>query len=70
MFVKHGDDTKSFSIEKTGGSCEICNQQKININGKIECGCSENKIFEKSKKILTQDNLSANFQENKRVEDV
>ena len=70
MFVKHGDDTKSFSIEKTGSNCEVCKQQKININGKIECGCSENKIFEKSKKILTQDNLSANFQENKRVEDV
>ena len=70
MFVKHGDATKPFSIEKTSSSCNICNQPKININGKIECGCYESKNFEKSKKILTQDNLSANFQENKRVDNV
>lgn len=70
MFVKHGDTTAPLSIEKTGSNCQICNQPKININEKLECGCSKNKSFERSKKILTQDNLSANFQENKRVENV
>ena len=70
MFVKHGDSTKTVSIEKSGSGCSICGQQKINVKDKIECNCSENKNFEKFKKILTQGDLSANFQENKRVEDV
>jgi hypothetical protein len=40
------------------------------INEKLECSCSKNKNFQKLKKILTQENNSTNFQENKRVENV
>jgi len=70
MFVKYGDSTETFTIQKTAATCEICNQQKIIINEKLACTCSENKNFEKSKKILTQENVSTNFQRNKRVENV
>jgi hypothetical protein len=70
MFVKYGDNTENFTIQKTATICESCNQQKIIINEKLSCKCSENKNFEKSKKILTQENVSTNFQGNKRVENV
>jgi hypothetical protein len=70
MFVKYGDSTESFAIQKTSVKCEICNQQKVIINESQACSCSKNKNFEKSKKILTQEEVSANFQENKRVENV
>jgi len=70
MFIKQGDSTKTISIEKVGGNCNVCNEPKIKIDGLVQCGCSKNRVFEKSKKILTQNNFSANFQENKRVEDV
>jgi len=70
MFVKYGDKTNPLVIEKTSGICEKCGESFIKINEKIECGCLKNKKFEKSKKIFTQENISTNFQENKRVEDV
>jgi len=70
MFIKYGDNTDPFAIEKTGSLCESCGEQKIIINEKLECSCSENKNFKKIKKIFTQENNSANFQENKRVENV
>ena len=70
MFVKYGDKTEPFAIQKTGNMCEVCNEQVISINDKLECSCSKNKKFEKLKKIFTQENNSANFQENKRVENV
>jgi hypothetical protein len=70
MFIKHGDDTKSFSVEKTGTKCESCLQPIVKIDGQPECGCSNNKFFNKSKEILTQQDISTNFQENKRVDNV
>jgi hypothetical protein len=48
MFIKHGDDTKSFSVEKTGTKCESCLQPIVKIDGQPECGCSNNKFFNKS----------------------
>lgn len=70
MFVKYGDNTESFAIQKTSNTCNTCGEQKITINEKLECKCSKNKNFDKSKKIFTQENNSTNFQENKRVENV
>ena len=70
MFIKHGDKTRVISIEKTGANCDICKKQKINVDGEVKCGCSNSSVFDKSNKILTQNDFSANFQENKRVEDV
>ena len=70
MFVKYGDNTESFAIQKTSNTCNVCGEQKIMINEKLECGCSKNKNFDKSKKIFTQENNSTNFQENKRVDNV
>lgn len=70
MFVKYGDNTEGFAVQKTAARCEVCGEEKIIINQKFICSCSKDKNFEKSKKILTQENVSANFQENKRVENV
>jgi hypothetical protein len=70
MFVKYGDKTTPFVIEKTGSVCNVCGIEKIKINENFECNCSKDKNFEKSKKIFTQENNSTNFQENKRVENV
>lgn len=70
MFIKYGDKTESFAIEKTGSTCQKCGEQMLMVNKKLECSCSKNKNFEKLKKIFTQENNSTNFQENKRVEDV
>jgi hypothetical protein len=69
MFVKYGDKTDSFVIEKAAGVCEKCGEGFIKINNILECKCSKDKKFEKSKKIFTQENISTNFQENKRVEE-
>ena len=70
MFVKYGDNTESIAIEKTANICNVCGENKLIVNEKIECNCSKNKNFNKLKKIFTQENNSTNFQENKRVENV
>ena len=61
MFVKHGDSTKSYSIEKLSAKCTACNSNYINVNGREVCKCSEDERVLKANKILTQEDFSTNF---------
>lgn len=61
MFVKHGDATKSYSIEKSSSKCPRCKSNYILIDGRKECNCSEDERILKANKILTQEDFSTNF---------
>ncbi len=63
MFVKHGDNTESLSIEKIADTCEVCLSPILKINGKLSCSCSDDKSFSKINKILTQNIKPTNLNE-------
>ena len=73
MFLKYGDQTAPHEIEKTSSICSVCEESIIIINGSKMCSCNSieaKNAYDKSKKILTQGNISTNFLENNEFKNV
>ena len=73
MFLKYGDKTTPQTIEKTSSICEVCKDTIIKINSQKTCSCpslEDKNTYNKSKKILTQENISTNFLENNEFKNV